>query len=280
MNNCVSFLLFLLTVGFFFPARAGAGGPAGTDPAGSLPGLESIPEHIMTADTVSEYAVTPQFGFDAHHVQGLLVTQEHYFFTSVEKKSAAAWLFRLDRKTMQLEDSIDLARLMDFHPGGIDFDGKYIWVPVAVYTDYSHTNMMVVDPVKMRSRKVFEVDDHIGAVSVYGDKIIGANWSAREFYFWDRKGNLLDKKDSPTGVGYQDCKEDGGYMMCCGSGDKLDWIDIGEWKLAKRFEVGESLEGSPLCREGVDLHEGRVFFLPDDGARGRVYEMEFIDGAK
>jgi len=104
--------------------------------------------------------------------------------------------------------------------------------------------------------------------------LIGANWDAETFYFWTLEGDLKDKRKSPTGVAYQDCKGVGDYLACLGGG-YLDWIDVDRWKLVKRFAVEKSLKGSSLSREGLGLLADRVFFLPDDGPDARVYEYRF-----
>jgi len=143
-----------------------------------------IPDYVQASAKLVPLNVTPELGFDASHVQGLVVTEEYFFLSSVYKQGFTAWLFRMNRHEFKLEKRENLARLMDFHPGGIDYDGKYLWVPVAVYSPESHTNMIVVDPETLKYKVIFEVADHIGAVARSGNLVIGANWNARQFYFW------------------------------------------------------------------------------------------------
>ncbi|MFH1538012.1 MAG: DUF6454 family protein [bacterium] len=236
--------------------------------------MSKLPEEVEEAKSLEAFSVTPEIGFDAHHVQGLVVTDKYFYFTSVEKANLAGWMFKVDRKTMKLVGKRNHAKFADIHPGGIDYDGKYIWMAMAVYTERSHAYIMIVDPETLKAKTKFEVKDHIGAVARHEDMVIGANWDAEEFYFWTLEGKLVDKRESPTGIGYQDCKGEGGWLACVGGGF-LDWIDVDRWKLAKRFPLGKSLEGSPLSREGVALFGGRAFFLPDDGPTARIYEYEF-----
>ena len=233
-----------------------------------------LPEFAASAVSLAPVSVSPELGFAAFHVQGLVVTGDSFIFSSVDKPGFAAWLFRVDRKTMKVVNGKNLAKLMDFHPGGIDFDGKNLWVPVAVYAPRSHTNVMVVDPETFKTRKAFEVEDHIGAVACVGDVIVGASWDAEEFYFWTAKGEPIEKKQRPGDVGYQDCKGVNGFLMCNGGG-YLDWIDVDRWEIVKRIESGVSLEGNSLSREGAALYGEHVFFLPDDGPGARIYEYSF-----
>ncbi|MBN1343952.1 MAG: right-handed parallel beta-helix repeat-containing protein [Phycisphaerae bacterium] len=235
---------------------------------------EGLSQVVREADSLVSRGVSPCVGFNAFHVQGLLVTKDHFYFTSVNVLRSEAWIFKLDRKTMKLIGKRNLAIGKDIHPGGIDFDGRSIWVPVAAYRKHSHTHMVTVDPGTLEAKTRFEVDDHIGAVACRGDGLIGANWSAEEFYFWSSDGRLEAKRPSPTGVGYQDCKAVGDHIACLGGG-YLDWIDVKGWRLAKRFPVGKSERGSSLSREGLGLLGDSVFFLPDDGASAKVYEYGF-----
>ncbi len=233
-----------------------------------------LPDVVKSARSLVACGVTPEVGFNAFHVQGLLVTEDHLYFTSVSMLRSQGWIFKLDRKTMKLLGKRNITVGSDVHPGGIDSDGTSIWVPVAAYRKRSHTHIMTVDPETLEARRRFEVADHIGAVARWRDRLIGANWDAETFYFWTLEGDLKDKRKSPTGVAYQDCKGVGDHLACLGGG-YLDLIDVERWKLVKRFAVGKSLKGSSLSREGLGLLADRVFFLPDDGPDARVYEYRF-----
>lgn len=247
---------------------------AGCGSAGAKPNINTtgeLPKAVTSARSLEYRAVSPAVGFNAFHVQGLLVGKDHVFFTSVNRFKGQAWIFKLDRKTTKLVAKRNLTVGRDIHPGGIDFDGRSIWVPVAAYFKRSHTHIMTVDPATMEAKPRFQVDDHIGAVARHGDLLIGANWDALDFYFWTLDGKLTDKRKSPTGVAYQDCKAVNGHLACLGGG-YLDWIDVATWKLVKRIPVGRSQTGSPLSREGLAIEGTSVFFLPDDGPKAVIYE--------
>jgi len=229
-------------------------------------------ENVESIELVS---VFPPFGTDVHHVQGLFMTDEHVFFTSVDKYSAKGWLHKYDRRTMKLAASRNLAKGLYVHPSGFDYGGGAFWIAMAVYKRETASKIFEVDPETLKARIRFEVEDHIGLIARAEDVIIGANWNAELFYFWDEDGSLLEKRESPTGIGYQDCKADSGFLACA-SGNKLDIIDLKEWRLVKRIEIGDSQAGNAMGREGVALHGGRVYFLPDDGMDARVYEFRFI----
>ncbi|MBN2309024.1 MAG: hypothetical protein JXR94_08645 [Candidatus Hydrogenedentes bacterium] len=247
---------------------------AGTGEPGVLAPGPQLPEAVASAESLPVSHVSPALGFDACHVQGLAVTADHFFFTSVNRSKREGWLFKIARESMDVVAKRNVAIDEDFHPGGIDFDGRLLWVPVAVYSKKSHAYIVSVAPDTLECVTRFEVDDHIGAIACAGERLIGANWDAEAFYIWTRDGRLLERRKSPTGIAYQDCKAHGAYLVC-GGGGCLDWIDVADWRLVKRFPLGTSREGSPLSREGAALFDGEVYFLPDDGPSARIYQCRF-----
>jgi len=213
-------------------------------------------------------------GFDAFHVQGLWMDDKYVYFTSVRRLGLEGWIFKVDRKGAAETAKRNVAKGWDLHPGGIDYDGHRLWVPVAMYKKHSHTHVLSLDPETLTERLEFEVDDHIGALACHQGQVVGANWDAETFYFWNLEGTLLQKRGNPTGVAYQDIKAMDGYLACVG-GEVLDWIKIDSWTLAKRYELKESsAQGHPMGREGVAILDDTVFFLPDDGPGCRLYEFQ------
>ena len=77
-----------------------------------------------------------------------------------------------------------------YHPGGIDYDGHDIWVPVAEYRPDSRSIVYRVDPATMTATEVFRVDDHIGAIVHNTDDqtLHGVSWGSRRFYRWTLRG--------------------------------------------------------------------------------------------
>ena len=85
-----------------------------------------------------------------HHPQGMVRFGDSLFLSSVEiierteryetpqdgyDRTAGVgrgWVFRLNLDG-ELQDSAELGEGDIYHPGGIDFDGQYLWVPVAEY---------------------------------------------------------------------------------------------------------------------------------------------------
>ncbi len=46
--------------------------------------------------------------FSTYHVQGLDITEQFYFVTSVEREGHRAWLFKIDRKNARLISKVEL----------------------------------------------------------------------------------------------------------------------------------------------------------------------------
>ena len=87
-----------------------------------------------------------------------------------------------------------------YHPGGIDYDGKSIWVPVAEYRPNSRAIIYRVDPQAMKATEVFRYGDHIGGiVHNTDDKTLhGVSWGSRRFYSWtlDGDGKVHQRQDA------------------------------------------------------------------------------------
>jgi hypothetical protein len=92
---------------------------------------------------------------------------------------------------------IELCEGAIFHPGGMDFDGRYIWVPITKYYPYSRSLIVRVDVRSHQVEKVCYVDDSIGAIIHDTDNniLVGANWDADEFLTW-QLDSALEVKDA------------------------------------------------------------------------------------
>ena len=68
--------------------------------------------------------------------------------TTATPAGGAGHLFRFDEKGDLLAD-VPLGEGAIYHPGGIDYDGRHIWVPVAEYRPNSNPIIYRVDPTTM-----------------------------------------------------------------------------------------------------------------------------------
>ncbi len=211
--------------------------------------------------------------FSTYHVQGLDITEQFYFVTSVDRDENRAWLFKIDRRNADLISKKELTDGALIHPGGLQYDGRFLWVPNAEYKRQSRTMVYGLDPDTLEIRTSFEVNDHIGAVASDGKNLLyGVNWDALHFYTWDIDGRKLNKVDSPTSMAYQDIKYFAGKLLCSGHKDDISAVDIIEtesWTLIKRLHLPKDSWRSTLTREGMAF-DGNLYFLPDDGPDSHI----------
>ncbi len=81
-----------------------------------------------------------------------------------------------------------------YHPGGIDFDGEDVWVPVAEYRPNSDAIVYTIDPDTYAVTEEFRYADHVGGVvrDQTTGKIHGVSWGSRTLFTWTRDGVLLE----------------------------------------------------------------------------------------
>ena len=180
-----------------------------------------VAERLTAVTRNSHWTVvtTVPVGFDAFHPQGMVKIGETFFVSSVDKDGRAGHLFKIDSTGKLLAD----LRLVDgemYHPGGIDYDGRDIWLPLAEYRPDSHAVIYRINPDTMKATEVVRIADHIGAVIHNTDDrtLHGVSWGSRRFYRWasDGTGAVTKTLNASHYVDYQDCKYAGGRRMLCG----------------------------------------------------------------
>jgi hypothetical protein len=191
------------------------------------------------------------------------------------------------------EQTIELKAGMD-HVQGIEVDGHRLWVIAksAPATSRSSTSRpegwSVPSPCTTGSAstradspqmenpsgcpslntagRAREAADHIGCVVSANGRVYGANWDARQFYVWDRSGRLLEKRDNPAGVHYQDLKAAAGLVASGLRGNEgaIDWLDPQDFHLIRRIRAGKTSRGVAFTNEGMAISGDRLFLLPED----------------
>ncbi len=126
---------------------------------------------------------------------------DHLFVSSVEittptekygeirdgtDRTAGAGVGHLYKMTLdgELVAEITLGEGDIYHPGGIDFDGEALWVPVAEYRPNSSSIVYRVDPDTMEAVEVFRRADHIGGIlhDPENGTLHGVSWGSRRLY--------------------------------------------------------------------------------------------------
>lgn len=107
-----------------------------------------------------------------------------------------------------------------YHPGGIDFDGENVWVPVAEYRPNSRSIIYQLNPRTLKVREAFRVADHVGGTvrDRSTGEVHGVSWGSRTLFTWTPRGRVLDATPNPDHMlDYQDCAYSGaGTQLCSG----------------------------------------------------------------
>ena len=199
----------------------------------------------LTRDSSWKPVGSTPIAFTTHHPQGMVKIGSHLFVSSVEVLSPTrrfpqpvdgldrdagkgiGHLFKIDLQGRLVAETT-LGEGAIYHPGGIDYDGTDLWVPVAEYRPNSRSIVYRVNPDTLKATAVFRFADHIGAIVHDTDDrtLHGVSWGSRRFYRWtlDASGKVTNGEDPPEGlrtintshyVDYQDCKYAGSHRMLC-----------------------------------------------------------------
>lgn len=198
------------------------------------------------------------------------------------------WVFRLNLDG-ELQDSVELGEGDIYHPGGIDFDGQYLWVPVAEYRPDSESIIYRLDAQSLEVTEVFRFPDHIGGIVRDTDtnRLHGVSWGSRRLYSWqlDEELNVTDTQAEPVAnkqgyVDYQDCQYAGNSKMLCSGiagypgGFRLGGIELVDltsdtpvWQVpvVRETESGTAMTQNPFWFETTDAGL-RAYFAPEDNS--------------
>jgi hypothetical protein len=247
--------------------------------------------------------------FSAYHPQGMAKVGPYFFLSSVEVLNREAGqgvghLFKFDANGKLLAH-IKLGEGAMYHPGGLDYDGRHLWIPVAEYRPDSHSVVYKVDARNLRVTEVLRFADHLGGLVVDTDarSLHGLSWGSRHFYTWklDAEGRVVASAQPPEQlrtpnpsfyIDYQDCHYVGKHLMLCGGlksyrqGDTqfrlggLELVDLTTHQPVHQVPVLHwSPSGRPMTQNPFWLESTpqglRGYFIPDDGeAVMYVYEVQ------
>ena len=229
----------------------------------------------LTRDTAWSRVRSVPIAFRTFHPQGLVKIGETFFLSSVEVRDRDAGqgtghLFKMNSSGRLLAD-LKLGEGTIYHPGGLDYDGRNIWVAVAEYRPNSRSIIYRIDPDTMTAVEVFRFADHIGALVHDTDDqaLHGVSWGSRRFYRWalGSDGRVTNASTSAAASGalnsshyvdYQDCKYAGNRRMLC-----TGVTEIRQSADAPPFRLG-GLELIDL-RDGRPLHQVPILLWTDSG---------------
>ncbi len=274
---------------------------------------QGLKEKLLTLKSESQLELTDTVSlkFATFHTQGLTKVGETFFLSAVDVKR---WprkyktpVGKIDRDTGEgtgriykfdihgnLLQEITIGTDSIYHPGGIDFDGKYIWIPVCEYRPFGKSIMYRMDPETMQTEKMWEYEDALGAVITTGqDEIIAMNWDAALFYRWTKKNKVWKLQSVEENNTYTFKFQDGqavgkAFMLCSGlnrwsngltlGGIQLinskDYSTVYQLPVSLKAKKGGSLNGNPFYAEVLN-DKLRLYFAPeDDHTILYIYEMK------
>jgi hypothetical protein len=277
---------------------------------------------LLGKNATWELKQTLSVSFPTFHTQGLVKIGETFFVSSVEvaeprvsngvtdalydfsiDRSAGvgrAWLFAFDAGGTLL-GKVELTEGDVYHPGGMDFDGQSLWVPVAEYRPNSRSNIYRVDPETLKAELVFSADDHIGGIvkNRHRGTLHGVSWGSRRLYTWSlRGGGTRGAPSASRGrwepnpeayIDYQDCHYQGiEYMLCGGVGGYstplgsiafggLDLLDLRRNRLEHQVPVNVFIDEGDGQNPGLSLAHNAFWAEPTGDGSLRVYFMTESD---
>lgn len=252
--------------------------------------------------------------FNVYHPQGMVKIGDYFYLSTVEilkrpkvyetvsngfdrsSGKGQALLYQIDAKG-KLIKKLSLRDDSHYHPGGIDYDGKYIWVPVSEYRPNSSAMIYCVDPKTMKAEFIFKFTDHIGAVIFDTDKkrLYGMNWGSQNAYRWTnfmsngKNNSNADKKLSVENndIEYQDGQFLNDNMALC-SGMKgggpieiggIDLVNLKDMRMIHSISVKQQTKSKHVMTRNpffFDLRnkQSLFYFLPEDNKNGKIYVYE------
>jgi hypothetical protein len=274
----------------------------------------------LTRDSPWQLARSVPIRFRTYHPQGMVKIGDMLFVSSVEVRTpttrrsppdrrydrdageGVGHLFKIDMEGNLVAD-LTLGEATIYHPGGIDYDGTSIWVPVAEYRPDSRSIVYRVDPATMKAAEVFRFADHLGAIVHNTDdgSLHAVSWGSRRFYRWPLGSNrriaaaeALPAINPSHYLDYQDCKYVSGRRMLCTGTTELapstggaafhlggiDLVDLDDGRPVHQVPVplwtagGLDMTHNPVWIEPAPRGL-RAYFMPeDDTSTLYIYDVD------
>ena len=228
-------LATVLTVSGSLAVSGLAGGDA--DPVAAAHRDDPVVTAFMatTRGTPWRAAARISLDFPTYHPQGFALVGDKIFMSTVEiieptvrypepidgydrsPGKGRGHVLVMTRDGRLLQDVV-LGEGNAYHPGGIDFDGRSVWVPVAEYRPNSAAIVYRLDPRTYTAEEAFRVRDHVGGVvrdRVTGE-VHGVSWGSRTLYRWTPGGRQLSRTPNEDHMlDYQDCDYAGFRRQLC-----------------------------------------------------------------
>ncbi len=215
---------------------------------------------------------------ETYHVQGIEIEGSRLWVTSVDKIGRRGLLAEYSLPGGHLVRSVQIQDGDRYHPGGLTSDGDSLWIPVAEYKRNSKSVLQKRSKRTLEVEATFAVADHIGAVALTPEGLVGANWDARDLYLWDKHGKQIRKVPNPSSIAFQDMKYVDRDLVGSGlAADKsgaIVWMEWPSLRVSRRVIAGHTDRGIAYTQEGMTIRKGKLWLLPEDGpSRLFVFEL-------
>jgi hypothetical protein len=206
-------------------------------------------------------------------------------------------LMRFDAHGRLLSDRVlNAPGALEYHPGGLDYDGRNVWVTLAQYRPNSSSTFLRIDPLTLAATPLLHAHDHFGGVvdDTIRHRLVTLNWGARAASSWRIRPRLrLDAFTQPLlvvsnpshFVDYQDCKYLGRVpgerhpLMLCGGITQYGTFQLGGVALLDTQTLSPVWElpitmlspaSNVVTRNPIDVDvvhgKLRLYLAPDDDA--------------
>ena len=267
----------------------------------------------LTRSTKWNQAAAIKIPFKTFHPQGMIKIGDDFYVSSVDIQTPTTrfpdlrdgydrdtgagqgHLFKFGPDGKLLAD-LTLGEGSVYHPGGIDYDGEFIWVPVAEYRPNSQAIIYKVDPKTMKAVEVSRFKDHVGGIvhNTDGKSLHGVSWGSRRLYAWPLgpDGHVTNPNAKPEElrvmnpaqyIDYQDCHYVGNQRMLCSGLNAYKASADGPTFRLGGFEVVDLKDNRPVWQAPIELWSPsglpmtqnpffveatdtglRAYFMPDD----------------
>ena len=256
------------------------------------------------------------------HTQGLLVHKNGIFVTArrddIKPRRALLLWLKCNPLNNRSGSKMSWTKIWDItpkpnlengfnildHPGGFDFDGKHIWIPISESHRKGKTIIRkfsvhsLINEGKAKHTQSIIIDDHIGAIAISRslNRIFCANWDTLHSYELSLEGKLIKRfqrnefisnyKNWSNAV--QDWKVHQGFLIASGIDKSLklpsnhprsliQLIDIKSRNIIEELRLPRRTSGN-FTREGMAIYDECIWLLPDDlTEENKLYKFPLAD---
>jgi Family of unknown function (DUF6454) len=206
-------------------------------------------------------------------------------------------LMRFDaRGRLQTDRVLNRPGALEYHPGGLDYDGAKLWLTLAQYRPNKSSTFFRIDPATLAAKPFLHARDHFGGEvhDTARDRLVTLNWGSRAGSSWSiparpRLGGFTEPlsvvRNPSHFIDYQDCKYLGRVpahrhpLMLCGGITEYGPFQLGGMALVDTKTLSPAWEvpitilspgGRVLTRNPIDVDvvrgKLRLHLAPDDDA--------------